>query len=561
MPVTPHRSMIAAFYLASTCLSGAVLAQESPDLTVQAAEAHAAKVRAARSSREAGPSLLALRTGGAVGMKQLSLLLDSEALAPEVSYQTLMQALLSTAPGAADLAVRYISDKDFDIRLAALRQMANLAEAKHADRLLAASKVEKNDDAMIFLLSALGLTGDKARVVPVLESFLVKGGNVNLIHGAAYGLGKLGAAQTVPKMLSLIDEQYPRDFRESLLNSANEALGRPEDEARIVELAGSPNPLRLWAVDRLRWFGVAIRTEPRSLAVRKAAASALSDKNPVIRHRAVVTVAAASRGYFTFLTDQDDLQLIASLKSDPSPLVRVGVIDALHETAMRRGLSCPGTTPLKLEGHTMRMLRWPSDWITFPLLISLIDDPVDEVREKAVWMLGITTGYWHGYEDIRLLGTPLITAQVKALYQEMWNAMKDKKPDALTVEILDDVIKRMEKGDGQEVHGQWFLGARLLTGRDFGWRADATDEIKAKAIRELAAWWATNRTKSPISWIMDTARAEGFKTVDDYNFYILARSGLGNPPFSLFDRKTRSENPSEILRNLEAWWNSASAKH
>ena len=83
------------------------------------------------------------------------------------------------------------------------------------------------------------------------------------------------------------------------------------------------------------------------------------------------------------------------------------------------------------------MLRWPIDWTTFPALIAQMDDADPEVATHAAWLLGIGTGYWHGYPDIRLLGPANVPA-AKVGYTQMWGEMKGKTPQGYTVEVLDE---------------------------------------------------------------------------------------------------------------------------
>ena len=519
----------------------------------------AASIGAAHSYPEAMHALDELGGIGAAAFATYQKLLASPGLHPEVRFYVLRDALGNPAPEAVLLAAQELTGDDKDLRLFAAKALSAHGDKRVVDALLAAIPKETQLIVQAEEIVALGTTGSK-QVIPVLEEYLGAAYPAMIVSCAAESLGRLHAASSAPLIVAALRPEFSQSTVDTMLRAVHNSLGSP-DYAHLLRIARDEgSPIRAFAIKQMA-DTLPTRSDPhfqeQAREVKAVALGALGDKRPLTRAKALFALSMSERGPFDYIADPDALAPLLEGLADPNPEVRLAGLTALHNTIMRRGIMTPSLPPTPISPETMRMLRWPTDWRIFPRLVDLLDDPEPAVREKAIWLLGISTGYWYGYDDIRLLGAARITPEAKAGYAAMWNTMKEHSPRELTTAILDRTIQALAAGAEPQLHGDWMRGVGLLSGTTMGYRTNASAEERAKALSALAGWWKLNRDRHPAEWLHDAVLRTGMSPLSEVYLSMLGRWTREPIPPGLLDYDKRSANPQALLQEFASWWQRA----
>ena len=518
------------------------------------------RIRKARSKVEAAVGIRALVASADSGFPVIEKLVADPSLHPEVRFHLTRSALRSKAKRALQFCASFLDHEDRDLRFWAAKVVAQDARPEIVDTIIASIAGETDVELMNLKLSALGVTGESAKVLPILKSYLNHDVEQGVMLGAAYAIGRLHEAALAPDLLALITAEMTLGVATNILLYTHWALDNPKDEAELLKIAGSSkHKLQLWAVDRLRFFDQNPTLSTYNTIVRARqtpALQALSSDSELIRRGGVRALAQLGRTPFGFLRDTKTVARISERAKDSSANVRLATANSLHDTVLRRGLNVPGLPPMALEGETMRMLRWPADWVAFEALVDLLDDSDEATRNRAAWMLGISTGYWHGYKDINLRGTPQLTPEVIQRYQQMLDEMKATTPREFAVTALENAASRLSNTSRVDTEAEIIKGIWLLTGRKFGLTVDDSATERTDRIKRFKRWLGKNRHSHPTEWIVNAVVSEGLQRTTGYNIYVLARWGMRDMPLALVDIKLQNSDPETVLRRLTEWYES-----
>jgi len=545
-------------------------------LTVAEVERAVAAIQAARSVRGARNSVAALQLSGDQGYARLAELIDSDSVHPEVIHYIARRSLNPQNPFGEMLALRFLREADRSLQRMAARHLASMASPDALDALLQAARATDDVDTLAALLMAISRTARPTAAVPYLASFLKKDAlsaysreeRDMILTRVVAGLGALRATEYAPAAVALLDESWPESDRNQILFGVHAMYSSDPDPERILTAAKPGSGLERYAMHRLhhlerftvpkddsgRPTGVMV-VEPTLERQIEATRTGMRSADPLTRALAVNAYMNRHTLMWTFVTEHAPVEVALALLDDPSPYVRRFAIKAQHETILRRGLMIPGRQAEPLLAETIKMLRFPVDWIIFPRFVdAIINDPSEDVRVHAAWMLGISTGYHHGWENLDLKGMPQLTDTVKQRWKAMVEEMSEHTARSYTVAVLDDRLRRLAANERPDLHGQWMKGVQLLTGRKYGYKKAGPAGARRAAIGRAQAWWAANRDGHPGDWQMSAIlESAGGPTIHE-NLYFLARWSQNDFPYDVFPVWVWKDDPAAAKGRLTRWW-------
>jgi hypothetical protein len=439
----------------------------------------------------------------------------------EVKDVAIRNLLSAAVPEIRPDALQFLKSEDAVYRRLAADALGQVGDAASVEALGTALQKEPSHvvrNAIVSALIRIDSGGARAILVSELHD---RFGSVRALALAA--VKETPETESVPSLWELMEDDYPGN---SLL--AAQALQK--------KLGVDSKKLGAYFEDsdlRHRTFAYllapSILPDPVSFFSEKNRRAELraAIKSPSfpLRRAALECIKNALRQPCEFITESSWVRTLADAylheESPENRQILLGILSSCSRKGFVEAYRNEGKV-IPMEELAARFICYDTDPVTIPVFLQALSDKELPIRSFALSILRYSTGYYFGFSGFYSEETPEVTPSLIKRWNDWWSERAAANVIERTAAEIDRALTALDTDYSDEKALQFFHAVAIVTGREFGFEPGSKLEEKGAAMQKFRSWWKVNKTREPLSWLLESVKEKGVENLALPSRYLLA---------------------------------------